>query len=204
METPGVRSMGIGALICVVGLLITIGTYSAVSRSGGHYVVAYGAVLAGGFQFIVGLFRFLAYSFQGPLDKALAENTVAYRALLAAFVGAARTPSNPSENESAAITSILKQVADATVTTYTIRAVATALQSERGGAPGYLRAKVGELTQAIKELIVKGSLLVMTSDGPRADLDEKIMAQGMALGLSEAQVREIVDAMFAPPERMTG
>jgi hypothetical protein len=50
------RNMAIGAVICVVGILITAGTYSAASP-GGHYVVAWGAIVFGGIQFLKGLFQ---------------------------------------------------------------------------------------------------------------------------------------------------
>jgi hypothetical protein len=52
----GLRNMGIGAAICIVGIVITAATYSAASR-GGHYVVAWGAIVFGGFQFLKGLFQ---------------------------------------------------------------------------------------------------------------------------------------------------
>ena len=52
----GLRNMAIGAAICVVGILITAGTYGAASP-GGHYVVAWGAIVFGGIQFLKGLFQ---------------------------------------------------------------------------------------------------------------------------------------------------
>lgn len=51
------RDMAIGALICAVGVVITIVTYSAASAGGGRYVVAYGAIVVGAIQFLRGLFN---------------------------------------------------------------------------------------------------------------------------------------------------
>ena len=48
------RNLVVGGLIFAVGLLVTIGSYSAAS-GGGHYVVAYGAIIVGAIQFFVGL-----------------------------------------------------------------------------------------------------------------------------------------------------
>jgi hypothetical protein len=51
--------MLIGAGFCIVGLIITIATYAAAasSRSGGTYVVAWGAIIFGALQFFRGLAR---------------------------------------------------------------------------------------------------------------------------------------------------
>jgi hypothetical protein len=48
--------MAIGAAICVVGILVTAVTYSAASH-GGHYIVAWGAIVFGAIQFFKGLFQ---------------------------------------------------------------------------------------------------------------------------------------------------
>ena len=53
------RNMMIGAFWCIGGLIVTIGSYSAVS-GGGRYVVAWGAMLFGGIQFLGGLFQYLS------------------------------------------------------------------------------------------------------------------------------------------------
>lgn len=55
------KNMGVGALICIVGIVITAATYSAAANSpgGGRYVVAWGAVIFGGIQFLRGLFQLM-------------------------------------------------------------------------------------------------------------------------------------------------
>lgn len=52
------RNMAIGGVICAIGLVISIGSYQAAasSPSGGSYVVAWGAVIFGGYQFLRGFF----------------------------------------------------------------------------------------------------------------------------------------------------
>jgi len=54
-KEEGSRNMVIGGLICVVGLVITIATYSAASEGGGRYVVAWGAIIFGAVRFFRGL-----------------------------------------------------------------------------------------------------------------------------------------------------
>jgi hypothetical protein len=55
------KSMAIGGIICVIGIVVTLGSYSAASASpsGGSYVVAWGAVVFGGLQFFRGLMQYL-------------------------------------------------------------------------------------------------------------------------------------------------
>lgn len=48
------RDMLFGALWFVGGLIVTLATYSSASEGGGRYVVAYGAIIAGAFQFVRG------------------------------------------------------------------------------------------------------------------------------------------------------
>jgi len=53
------RNMIVGAVWCIVGIVITAATYGAASRRGGTYVVAWGAIIFGGFQFLKGLLQLL-------------------------------------------------------------------------------------------------------------------------------------------------
>ena len=54
----GLRNVAIGAIVCIIGIAVTAGTYSAAaSGGGGHYVIAWGAIVFGAFQFLKGLFQ---------------------------------------------------------------------------------------------------------------------------------------------------
>ncbi len=53
----GQKNMGLGALWCIGGLVVTGATYGAAS-GGGSYVVAWGAVVFGGIQFLHGLIQY--------------------------------------------------------------------------------------------------------------------------------------------------
>lgn len=52
------RDLKVGALWCIGGIIVTAVTYSnaTASPSGGHYIIAWGAILFGGIQFLKGLF----------------------------------------------------------------------------------------------------------------------------------------------------
>jgi hypothetical protein len=58
----GVKNMLFGALWCFGGIVVTAMTYQAASN-GGHYIIAWGAVLFGAIQFLRGLFQVLANVF---------------------------------------------------------------------------------------------------------------------------------------------
>jgi hypothetical protein len=52
--------MVFGGIMFIVGLVITVGSYTAasdVSGGGGRYVVAWGAMIFGGIRFAYGLFK---------------------------------------------------------------------------------------------------------------------------------------------------
>lgn len=56
MEDDGKRNMMIGGIVCLIGVAVTLGTYSS-AAPGGSYLIAWGAILYGGIQFIRGLFE---------------------------------------------------------------------------------------------------------------------------------------------------
>ena len=53
------KNMAYGAIWCIGGTLVTALTYQAASEGGGHYIIAWGAIVFGGFQFLRGLAQFL-------------------------------------------------------------------------------------------------------------------------------------------------
>jgi hypothetical protein len=47
--------MTVGGIFCLVGIVVTVATYAVASQAGGTYVVTWGAIAFGGFQFLRGL-----------------------------------------------------------------------------------------------------------------------------------------------------
>jgi hypothetical protein len=54
-RAAGQRQMIMGGVICAIGLIVTIVSYTAVEHAGGTYVVAWGAIIFGGIRFFRGL-----------------------------------------------------------------------------------------------------------------------------------------------------
>ncbi len=53
----GGRELAIGAVLLIIGIVITAGTYNAVKDSGGHYIMAYGPIAVGVINIIRGLYH---------------------------------------------------------------------------------------------------------------------------------------------------
>jgi hypothetical protein len=187
--------MAVGLAVCVVGIVITAVTYSAASN-GGHYIVAWGAVLFGGLQFLRGAFEFVKHLVASPADKALANTTAAYRGLVGAMASVLRTPGQPTPGECAAIATVMQKVANATIATDTIRRVSVAMQ--RQNASSFLAAKSGEISAAVKEVIIQGCFFVMSADDHRPEVMPTLVKIGKALGMDEAKVVGIIQAILRP------
>jgi hypothetical protein len=55
------KNMVVGAVCCIIGIVVTVGTYlnAASSPTGGRYIIAWGAMLFGGIMFLRGVFQVL-------------------------------------------------------------------------------------------------------------------------------------------------
>lgn len=58
VKEAGKKNMLFGALWCIGGTVVTIGTYAAASDGGGTYVIAWGAIIFGAIQFFRGLAQY--------------------------------------------------------------------------------------------------------------------------------------------------
>jgi len=178
--------MGIGAVVFVVGGLVTLG-------SGGH-IVAWGAILFGAVQFFIGL----SQSGSGPsgkLGELLPEGSETQRAICAALCGVVQNPQQLNEAETQHIQHLLAQV-QFPQTAERVHAVAKAVAETRGGLLGVLHQMSNAIDPRLRPDILAGAFLVMRTGGRAADM-ERIYAIGKALFLE----REKVDALLAPYDK---
>lgn len=176
-------NMGIGAAIFVVGGLVTLG-------SRGH-LVAWGAILFGALQFLLGLSQ-SGSDTSGKLGEILPEGNDTQRAICAALCGVVANPQQPSEQETQHIQSLLAQV-QFPQTAERIHAVARAVAERKGGLLGVLHDMSNAIHPPMRPDIVAGAFLVMRTGGRQADM-ERVYAIGKAVFLE----REKVDAAIAP------
>lgn len=55
IHEEAMKQMGIGAVVCIIGIVVTVLSYGAVAKTGGSYVIAWGAVVFGALRFVRGL-----------------------------------------------------------------------------------------------------------------------------------------------------
>ena len=60
LRNVGLKHMAMGGAICLIGLVITIGTIQA-AEGDGRFVIAWGAIVFGSLQFLRGLLQFVIY-----------------------------------------------------------------------------------------------------------------------------------------------
>jgi hypothetical protein len=56
-KAAGPRNMAIGGFICLVGIVVTVGTMAMASEAGGRFILAWGAIACGAIQFFRGLMQ---------------------------------------------------------------------------------------------------------------------------------------------------
>lgn len=162
---PGIGNITIGLGICLVGIVITAATYAA--APGGYYVVAYGAILVGGLQFLAGAFEWLRHAISSKESKATHHAGVDINVLLRSMVATAAADDSLADNEIAIIQMVCRQVTGAELDPDTVKNVFEEMKGhDFADELGRIRSQV---TSEGAELAVKCCLLVAFADG---DFDE--------------------------------
>jgi hypothetical protein len=197
MATEGVRNIGIGGTIFVVGSLVTVATYSA-AQGGGHYVVAWGAILFGGIQFLTGLGQFLLRD-RSPIDRLLRDSTRPVKALVRAMIDAAQSDGALDEKKIAAMQAVLLRVDATHYPEKTIEDVAAAMRLDPTGTAQYLATVEYELTTAMKQQIIRGCVLA-GGEGSRFTEQKDRLLRGFAgaMKMSEQEYVAVLDSVLRP------
>lgn len=98
---PGTYNMLMGLAVFVIGAIITVATFAA--APGGHFVVAYGAILVGAVQFVIGGGQWLLYQSRGPEGKAAHHLKVDVRVVLRSMIAMTAADEKLDEGEVAII-----------------------------------------------------------------------------------------------------
>ncbi|MFC1896193.1 DUF533 domain-containing protein [Thermodesulfobacteriota bacterium] len=108
---PGIRNMQIGALCAIAGILITAITYFFSSiRGGGTYLIAYGAIVVGAIQFVIGFFQYIAYQAKTPEGNRRIHAEATAKTILRAMMVTAAADGVVSEHEIDSIAAIYKRL----------------------------------------------------------------------------------------------
>jgi hypothetical protein len=139
-----------GGVIMVIGLVVTIGTYEAAS-GGGSYVVAWGAILFGGADFLIGLFQMLGGSGDTPVQE-----QARISALLNSMVALAVVDGELKADEVDTIRLTFQRLTEKVVEEKVVRAI----------GDGYLQGKIDlktQLQQASKHMTKNALNAVITA-----------------------------------------
>ena len=197
MATEGTRNLAIGGTVFVVGSFVTVATYSA-AQGGGRYVVAWGAMLFGGVQFLLGLVQFLLRD-RSPIDRLLRDATRPVRALTRAMIDAAQSDGALDQTKIAAMQAILLRVDSTHYPEKTIEDVAAAMRLDPTGTAQYLATVEYELTTAVKQQIIRACLLA-GGEGSRftEQKDRLLRSFAGAMKMTEQQYAAVLDEVLRP------
>jgi hypothetical protein len=190
-ETPGLKSMAVGGLVCVIGLAVTIGTASA---GGNKFVVAWGAILFGGLQFFWGLVQYMsAPSPAGPpVAMTLDMLPVGPRTLVEIMCSVVHRHEEPSAAELAALRRVIVERLNGVLPDETLKELARTSPKSGAEIVAKLSQRKPDLDRATKDAIITGCFAVMTSDGPRAYVVPVLTEMATAMGMAENQLKELL------------
>ena len=220
--------MVVGGLICVVGIGVTLATYSAAS-GGGRYVVAWGAIAAGAVLFALGAISALQHEAAssrtaapagGPggdgrpaagdeLDRFHYED----RMLLLALASMVKYPSVPTAGEIGAICSIMqtwgrgekypafmRKRPRPEVRNLDIHQALRERSQDPANTADWFRERLQMIPmfQLWKDDLLRGCFAVVLADGPRPDALATAMRVGQALGFTESEVKGHIRDITGP------
>lgn len=224
MSTPGVGNMVVGGLICVVGIGITLATYSAAS-GGGRYVVAWGAIVVGAIVFAAGAITALQHEAARSRPAAPGDTSRAAggdggdaanpgrvrrfnspdRMLIQALASLVDQPAAPSAGEIHAIRAVMLSLPPnelhhrPVVQESDVRQAVQERSQEIEDAAAWLRKYLGLLGGFFaKRDILRGCFSVVMADGPRPHALAAAIMVGQALGFTESEVKAHIQDMTGP------
>jgi hypothetical protein len=189
--------MAIGGAIFLAGSVITLATFSA-AQGGGHYVVAWGAILFGAVQFLAGVGQFLLRD-RSPVDRLLPDATRPIKALVRAMIDAAQSDGTLDAKRIAAIQTILLRIDSTHYPERTIEDVAAAMRLDPTGTAQYLATIEYELRTAEKQQIIRACVLAGGEGSRFTEQKDKLLRSfAGAMQMSEQDYVAVLDEMLRP------
>lgn len=193
---PGSTNMLMGLGCAVLGLVITGATYAI--APGGVYVVAYGAIFVGGFQFLVGFFQFVAYQMKGPEARNQAQAEASVAATLQAMLATCAADGEVQDAEVQAISQIYEHIFGQKLDADTIRSAASKMVKNQHDIGKTLAERHAMIDSSLKPLIFKAAYLVAAADGRIAENEATILnAIASSLRMSGPEVRQVISELQA-------
>jgi len=192
----GTRNMAVGGVIFAVGSAITLVTFSA-ARGGGHFILAWGAILFGGLQVLIGVVQFLLRD-RSPIDRLLSNSTRHVKGLLRAMIATAQSDGALDEKKVDAMHAVLRQVEPYRYPASIIDDVAAAMRLDTDTVQ-YLAAVEYELTATEKQQIIRACLMAGGAGSLFTQEKDRLLRNfGVAMKMTEPQYVAVVNEMLRP------
>ncbi len=167
---PGEKNMVTGLGVAALGAVVTAATYEMAS-GGGVYVVAYGAIIGGAIQFIIGLVQFIGSATMTPERRDRESAKLLVQTILQCMVYVAHSDGELHADEMAAIKNVVRTVFGFEVEDKILHKIAS--QEETFVGSDYLAERRYLLDVATKDLIAKACLLVAAAEGGVSESEQQ-------------------------------
>jgi uncharacterized tellurite resistance protein B-like protein len=183
--------MLMGAGWAILGLIITAVTF--VVSPGGYVVVAYGAMLAGGIQFVVGLAQFISYQAKSPQGKQQADAEATIQAILQAMLATCVADGRVRDEEVEAIRAVALKLFGQELEVDQIRVTATGMLNQDVDVYEVIAQRRAMIDESLRRMIFRAALFVAAADGDVDEREREILGRVAAgLALTESQLDEIL------------
>ena len=193
MRKPGVGNIIIGVVTLMIGVTVTIITYSS-AEPGGTYILAWGPTIFGAFKIIQGLIQFISFSRKNPQERAFHYAKIEVRAITISMIHQALSDGNLHENEATTIKTLLKQYTGVEIDNHTFNDLIEEAKSNQSDYLEELKELRHSLRDQAKGTIIRMSYLVLLSDEIIEDDERTAIFQiAKALGMKESQALQIIN-----------
>jgi hypothetical protein len=194
--------MAIGGAIFVVGSVVTLATFSA-AQGGGRFVVAWGAMLFGGVQFLAGIVQFLVRD-RSPISRLLSGSTRQVQVLVRAMIATAQSDGALDEKKVAAMQEILRRI-DSSYPASTIEDVAAAMRLDKTDTAQYIATVQYDFTVAEKQQIVRACLMAGGAGSLYTQQKDRLLRSfASAMQMTEQQYGAVLDEVLRPVAQAPG
>jgi uncharacterized tellurite resistance protein B-like protein len=172
VDRPGTRNIGIGLLILIFGLLITVGSHTS-AESGVIYILAWGAVVVGTIQFFIGLYQYGVFSMRSEDGMEFQYTKIDDRAIIRSMIHQALSDDSLDQEEITLIQALFNNYSNEEVEFETIREMSKQVTSGDYNYFEDMKLVKDRLSNYTKLSIIRMVYLVSLADGVILDKEIK-------------------------------
>ena len=192
-DKPGTDNMAQGVGWAILGGAVTVVTLYVPLGFG---IIAYGAIIGGVIQFVVGLVQYLSYRSSVREREQEVRAGASVRAILRAMLATSIADGKLHDKEVAAIRSIFLQIFGSSVEEQVIRDTAEEMLKEDFDIADAMRNDRAIIKPEITPTILKAAFFVASADGSIDDNEIEVLGViASALGMSESAISTLIDEL---------